>query len=328
MRAGMDKRSGQPWYADALAALEEEQAGNFADRRADGRTSCSASCRSTSRATARPRPGTSTRSDRDAQRRHAEALQPRDLQHVRPARAPARHHARRRSSSPASDDFICGPVCADEISAAIPGLAEGDRRRRRAHGLRRAAAGLSRRGRGLPGLLTDAGLNIARRSRRTDSARDRGRDARHRRFVPARRPGGPPRRGPGGHRQRRRRSSSSSAWPRRRSRRRASACARRSATAACEFPQRRLTVNLAPAELRKEGSGLDLPIAVAIAPGARGQAAATAHRVPRRARARRGRAPRRRRAGRGALAAPARLSSGSSCPAPTRPRPRWSTASR
>jgi magnesium chelatase family protein len=32
-----------------------------------------------------------------------------------------------------------------------------------------------------------------------------------------------------------------------------------------EFPHRRLTVNLAPAELRKEGSRLDLPIAVAIA---------------------------------------------------------------
>ena len=32
-----------------------------------------------------------------------------------------------------------------------------------------------------------------------------------------------------------------------------------------EFPHTRLTVNLAPAELRKEGTGLDLPIAVAIA---------------------------------------------------------------
>src|SRR5260370_40771374 len=32
-----------------------------------------------------------------------------------------------------------------------------------------------------------------------------------------------------------------------------------------EFPSRRLTVNLAPAELRKQGSALDLPIAVAIA---------------------------------------------------------------
>ena len=31
-----------------------------------------------------------------------------------------------------------------------------------------------------------------------------------------------------------------------------------------EFPRQRLTVNLAPAELRKEGSGLDLPMAVAV----------------------------------------------------------------
>jgi len=34
---------------------------------------------------------------------------------------------------------------------------------------------------------------------------------------------------------------------------------------ALEFPPRRLTVNLAPAELRKQGTALDLPIAVAIA---------------------------------------------------------------
>ena len=34
---------------------------------------------------------------------------------------------------------------------------------------------------------------------------------------------------------------------------------------ALEFPHTRLTVNLAPAEMRKEGTGLDLPIAVAIA---------------------------------------------------------------
>ena len=31
-----------------------------------------------------------------------------------------------------------------------------------------------------------------------------------------------------------------------------------------EFPQRRITINLAPADLRKEGTGLDLPIAMAI----------------------------------------------------------------
>ena len=32
-----------------------------------------------------------------------------------------------------------------------------------------------------------------------------------------------------------------------------------------DFPTTRLAVNLAPAELRKDGTGLDLPIAVAIA---------------------------------------------------------------
>src|SRR3954453_7699425 len=35
-------------------------------------------------------------------------------------------------------------------------------------------------------------------------------------------------------------------------------------SAELEFPLRRITVNLAPAELRKEGSGFDLPIALAI----------------------------------------------------------------
>jgi magnesium chelatase family protein len=40
-----------------------------------------------------------------------------------------------------------------------------------------------------------------------------------------------------------------------------------------EFPGTRLTVNLAPAEMRKEGSALDLPIAVAIALGRAGKPA-------------------------------------------------------
>src|SRR5207248_5904026 len=35
-------------------------------------------------------------------------------------------------------------------------------------------------------------------------------------------------------------------------------------SAELEWPQRRITVNLAPAELRKVGSGFDLPIALAI----------------------------------------------------------------
>src|SRR2546428_2717322 len=36
------------------------------------------------------------------------------------------------------------------------------------------------------------------------------------------------------------------------------------AAAELEWPLRRITVNLAPAELKKEGSGFDLPIALAI----------------------------------------------------------------
>ncbi len=40
-----------------------------------------------------------------------------------------------------------------------------------------------------------------------------------------------------------------------------------------EFPSTRLTVNLAPAEMRKEGTGLDLPMAVAIALARAGKAA-------------------------------------------------------
>src|SRR5438552_5822883 len=36
------------------------------------------------------------------------------------------------------------------------------------------------------------------------------------------------------------------------------------ASAELEWPRRRITVNLAPAQLRKEGSGFDLPIALAI----------------------------------------------------------------
>src|SRR5437773_12341740 len=35
-------------------------------------------------------------------------------------------------------------------------------------------------------------------------------------------------------------------------------------SAELNWPDRRLTVNLAPAELRKEGSGFDLPIALAV----------------------------------------------------------------
>ena len=44
----------------------------------------------------------------------------------------------------------------------------------------------------------------------------------------------------------------------------ATACARRSGTPAFEFPPHRITVNLAPADVRKAGSSFDLPIALGL----------------------------------------------------------------
>ena len=52
-----------------------------------------------------------------------------------------------------------------------------------------------------------------------------------------------------------------------RSRRLASGCARRSRNSGLVFPLRRITVNLAPAELRKTGPSYDLPLALAILVG-------------------------------------------------------------
>jgi len=59
--------------------------------------------------------------------------------------------------------------------------------------------------------------------------------------------------------------SSWSAWPPPRSKEARERVRSAIKNSGLEFPGQRLTVNLAPAELRKEGSALDLPIAVAIA---------------------------------------------------------------
>ena len=42
------------------------------------------------------------------------------------------------------------------------------------------------------------------------------------------------------------------------------ACGRRSGTPGFDFPQHRITVNLAPADVRKAGSSFDLPIALGL----------------------------------------------------------------
>ena len=60
------------------------------------------------------------------------------------------------------------------------------------------------------------------------------------------------------------RRSRSSGWPIARARRRRRACARASPPPSSSGPRRAITINLAPAALRKEGSGFDLPIALAV----------------------------------------------------------------
>ena len=71
------------------------------------------------------------------------------------------------------------------------------------------------------------------------------------------------------------RRSPSSACPTPRCARRRTACAPRSTTRSFEFPARRITVNLAPADLPKDSGRFDLPIALGIL-AASGQIAAEA----------------------------------------------------
>ena len=123
MRAGMDRRSGQPWYADAAAALEEEQEVTFADDRQltdlffrevplyfAHYGAVEAGYADTLRAETL---------NADALKLFNEKIfNTFDLR----ARLPS-------ITAPTlvitgDDDFMCGPVCAAEISAAIPGARE------------------------------------------------------------------------------------------------------------------------------------------------------------------------------------------------------------
>ena len=120
MKAGMDKRSGQPWYADAAAALEEEQDGKF---RTD---------QELAELVFREMPFyfahygaveagyvDSIRSDAfnaDALRLFNEEIFTRfDLRQQLPG------ITAKTLVIAGEDDFICGPMCAAEMSAAIPG---------------------------------------------------------------------------------------------------------------------------------------------------------------------------------------------------------------
>ncbi len=119
MRAGMEKRSGQPWYPDAAAALQEEQDATFIDDQQLASLffrefplyfarygAVEAGYADTLR---------SETINADALRLFNEKIfNTFDLRPLLP-----------KISAPTlvitgDDDFICGPVCAAEISAAIP----------------------------------------------------------------------------------------------------------------------------------------------------------------------------------------------------------------
>ena len=108
------------------------------------------------------------------------------------------------------------------------------------------------------------------------------------------------------------RATRSSACPTRPGASRANACAPRCLSSDLDWPMRRVTVNLAPADVRKTGPGLELAVAIALA-GADERLPAGVARRPRRARRARARRP-------GAPGAPARSRSStrSRAPASTR----------
>ncbi len=123
MRAGMEKRSHQPWYSDALAALETEQAGDFST----DQEMADLWLREAPLYFARYGPAEAGYLDtlRD-QAANADALRlfneeiftTFDLRPMLPSiTAPA-------LVVTGDEDFICGPLCAEEISAGIHGARE------------------------------------------------------------------------------------------------------------------------------------------------------------------------------------------------------------
>jgi proline iminopeptidase len=120
MQAGMDKRSGQPWYADATAALEEEQDGKFRTDQELGDL------------VFREMPlyftryGPSEAGYLDTLRSetiNADALRlfNQEIFNTFDLRSRLPNITAPTLVITGDDDFICGPLCASEISAAIPG---------------------------------------------------------------------------------------------------------------------------------------------------------------------------------------------------------------
>jgi pimeloyl-ACP methyl ester carboxylesterase len=119
MRAGMDKRSGQPWYADAVAALEEEQEATFVgDQQLADLFFREFPLYFTRYGAVEAGYADTLRSETinaDALRLFNEKIfNTFDLREkIKGITAPS-------LVITGDDDFICGPVCAAEISAAIP----------------------------------------------------------------------------------------------------------------------------------------------------------------------------------------------------------------
>jgi pimeloyl-ACP methyl ester carboxylesterase len=123
MKAGMDKRSGQPWYPDAVAALEEEQEAKFTTDQELGNIFF------------REFPLYFARYG-DAEAGYADTLRSetinadalllfnREIFNTFDLRDRLHSITAPTLVITGEDDFICGPLCAAEISAAIPGARE------------------------------------------------------------------------------------------------------------------------------------------------------------------------------------------------------------
>jgi proline iminopeptidase len=123
MREGMDKRSGQPWYPDAVAALEEEQEGKFTTDQ------------ELANIFFREFPLYFARYG-EAEAGYADSLRTetinadtlllfnRDIFNTFDLRDQLPKITAPTLVITGEDDFICGPVCAAEISAAIRGAKE------------------------------------------------------------------------------------------------------------------------------------------------------------------------------------------------------------
>lgn len=123
MQAGMDKRSGQPWYADAAAALEEEQDGKFRTDQELGEL------------VFRELPLYFTRygpveagylDTLRSETINADTLRlfNQEIFNTFDLRSRLQGISAPTLVITGDDDFICGPLCAAEITGAIPGARE------------------------------------------------------------------------------------------------------------------------------------------------------------------------------------------------------------